>query len=240
MTHFVSGSKKRNSGKRLRQPLLPSIALYRAGFSLSAIRHSATPSPIFIYKNSGGGLCTRPIKNYVCPADPGVTWSGLALQWTRSRNKWAAGCYAANVQVFGTVSNPIIGTVSSYQGSSRIPTSFPDGLSQTILFAEKYASCGEGGSLWDEWNLARPYSLWMPLLADSLGRGGVAAGPGALFQVKPTLFACNPALAQTSHNGGIQVSLGDGSVRIVNSGVNGTTWWAAFTPSAGDILGGDW
>lgn len=78
----------------------------------------------------------------------------------------------------------------------------------------------------------------MPLLADSLGRGGAALGPGAMFQVKPTLSACHPALARTAHNGGIQVGLGDGSVRIVNSGVSGTTWWAAFTPSAGDILDG--
>jgi hypothetical protein len=42
------------------------------------------------------------------------------------------------------------------------------------------------------------------------------------------------------HTGGIQVGLGDGSVRMVSPGVSTATWWFALTPNAGDILGSDW
>lgn len=188
------------------------------------------------------GVCTHPIKVYVCPADPGVTSAGFAAHGPRGQTDWGAGCFAANVQVFGTVANPTSGSVSSYQGCARIPATFQDGTSQTILFAEKYASCGKGGSVWDQWDPA-PTGIdfpWMPLLADQLGRGYGAVGPGSLFQLRPNASLCNPALAQTAHTGGIQVGLGDGSVRTVNQGVSGTTWWAALTPSAGDLLGSDW
>jgi prepilin-type processing-associated H-X9-DG protein len=42
------------------------------------------------------------------------------------------------------------------------------------------------------------------------------------------------------HTGGIQVGMGDGSVRLVSQGVSAFTWGAAITPAAGDVLGNDW
>jgi hypothetical protein len=44
----------------------------------------------------------------------------------------------------------------------------------------------------------------------------------------------------TGHTGGIMVGMGDASVRLVAQGVSPTTWWYAWTPQAGDILGPDW
>jgi hypothetical protein len=38
----------------------------------------------------------------------------------------------------------------------------------------------------------------------------------------------------------MQVGMADGSVRGVNSGVSGNTWWAALTPNGGETLGPDW
>jgi prepilin-type N-terminal cleavage/methylation domain-containing protein len=199
------------------------------------------------YQASNGGLPTHPLKNYVCPSDPSATSDGKAVQGPLGQSAtWAAGCYAANVQVLGIIGNSITGAVSSYQGCARIPASFTDGTSQTILFAEKYAVCGKSGSLWDAYDIGKGgvTSDWRPLLADSLNWGPGAVGPGAKFQLKPNPFmspaVCNPALAQSAHNGGIVVCLSDASVRFVSSGVSGTTWWAALTPSAGDLPGADW
>ncbi len=204
-------------------------------------KSSATPPPpLPTYFQSGHAVWTHAVKTYFCPADPTARAPGMALQGPRGETNWGAACYGANAQVFGTISNAATGSVANYQGHACLPASFSDGMSQTVLFAEKYASCGNGGSAWGEWDLASPYVLWMPLLADSLGRGSGAVGPGALFQVKPTASACNPALAQTGHTGGILVCLGDASVRIVNTGVSGATWWAAFTPAASDLLAADW
>jgi hypothetical protein len=47
-------------------------------------------------------------------------------------------------------------------------------------------------------------------------------------------------LGVSPHTGGIQVGLGDGSVRFVSQGVSSTTWWFAITPNRGDVLGADW
>lgn len=204
---------------------------------------STLPFPPSWRDSSFGGLSTTPLKIYVCPSDPTVLSPGLAARGPLGQaDRWAAGCYAANVQVFGVVGNSLTGTVLTYQGFSRIPASFTDGTSQTILFAEKYASCGRGGSLWDAYDSAPPGVTfpYQPLLANQFAFGNAAVGPGSLFQLRPNSSVCNPAVAQTAHSGGIQVGLADGSVRNVNSGVSGATWWAAFTPAAGDLLGSDW
>jgi prepilin-type processing-associated H-X9-DG protein len=42
------------------------------------------------------------------------------------------------------------------------------------------------------------------------------------------------------HTGGINVGMGDGSVRFVAQGVSPTTWWYACTPQGGEVLGPDW
>src|SRR5207253_476484 len=89
-----------------------------------------------------GGNWHTVVKPYLCPSDPGV-FNGTATAGPAA-GPWGAACYAANVQAFGDISNPAAGTVNSYQGAARFSTSFPDGTSQTILFAEKYASCGTG------------------------------------------------------------------------------------------------
>jgi hypothetical protein len=36
------------------------------------------------------------------------------------------------------------------------------------------------------------------------------------------------------------VCLGDGSIRMVSSGISGDTWWGALTPAGGEVLGSDW
>ncbi|HEY7424932.1 MAG TPA: DUF1559 domain-containing protein [Gemmataceae bacterium] len=207
-------------------------------YQKSAIPPPPSPNPTY---RSSFGVWKNPIKTYVCPADPTTAPGGMVANPPAALSNMAAGCYGANVQVFGVVANAATGTVSSYQGSASFPASFLDGTSQTILFAEKYASCGtSGGSGWGEYVTTSPNSQWLPLLADQLGKGNGAVGPGSLFQVLPDKSTCIPDLAQTAHSGGIVVCMGDASVRIVNSGVSGDTWWAVFTPVAGDLPGADW
>jgi hypothetical protein len=36
------------------------------------------------------------------------------------------------------------------------------------------------------------------------------------------------------------VCLADGSVRALAPSMSNTTWWAAVTPSGGEVLGSDW
>jgi prepilin-type N-terminal cleavage/methylation domain-containing protein len=154
---------------------------------------------------------------YVCPSDPSTPIT-----------PWAVSNYAANYQVFA------LSAPDGWQGSASLARSIPDGLSNTILFAERYYGCTEGGgSYWAIGNYKVPH---MAMFARDV------TGPASLFQTMPTPWttACNPALAQTPHTGAMVVALADGSVRSLSPGLSGATWWAACTPMGGEVLGADW
>jgi hypothetical protein len=116
---------------------------------------------------------------------------------------------------------------ASWQATPSIPHTFADGTSNTLLFAEKYARCGEGGSLWGRAEM----DLWQPAFA---------AWSKAPFQARPSAAECDPRRASTPFAAGMQVALADASVRTVAAAVSPQTWWAACTPAEGEILGNDW
>jgi hypothetical protein len=188
-------------------------------------------------------------KNFLCPSEASGPDEGL---WARGGvanevGTWGFANYAANFQVFGT---PGAGNNANANMNSpgHLVAVLSDGTSNTILFAEKYRRCGNNGSLWGHgsWNVP-----WMSLFAYGSANGATGytsnanpagvVGAASKFQVQPNPWAtaCNPSLAQGPHTGGIIVGLGDGSVRFLSAGVSGTTWWAACTPSQGDLLGSD-
>jgi prepilin-type N-terminal cleavage/methylation domain-containing protein len=191
----------------------------------------------------------KPIKTYICPSDPSIPANGLGANvyvggWSDNPSLCS---YASNAQVFATVDvNGNIISPSLWEGSARIPASFPDGTSNTILFAEKYGVCGRyqnsggnpagsGGTVWNWWSTdsaAPAFAAW----------GGGSVGPASKFQVQPSPYQtnCNPYLTATAHTGGMQVCLGDASVRTLNPGLSSATWWYACTPAGGETLGSDW
>jgi Protein of unknown function (DUF1559) len=150
------------------------------------------------------------------------------------------------------------------QGKTRIVADILDGTSNTILHAEKYARCSnttmaspfrDGGTAWAyctalvfPWQpppMNLPGKAFQPGFAiQALANLGApnAIGAGSIFQVQPTPFLgnCDPTRAATSHAGGMLVGLADGSVRTLPPSLSGATWWAAVTPSCGDVLGSDW
>jgi prepilin-type N-terminal cleavage/methylation domain-containing protein len=184
-----------------------------------------------------GPIVSTPIKTFACPSDPnygnGQAWGG----------GWSFGSYAGNYQVFGKPND------GSWDGAAKIPATFGDGTSNTIVFAEKYSLCGPTGSLWGHGSWE---NNWIPNFAYGNSQGTVGyqsgwigpgkVGPGSKFQIAPNPYqtACDPALAQCNHTAVMQVGLGDGSVRGLSSAISGVTWWYACTPSGGEVLGSDW
>jgi prepilin-type N-terminal cleavage/methylation domain-containing protein len=156
------------------------------------------------------------IPTYRCPSDP-----------SPANPHWAVANYGLNSQVFSMYA------VDGWQGSARLPASVPDGLSNTIFFAEKYNQCRKGGSVWAIGNYNVP---WMAMFARQV------TGPASKFQVTPDPWdqVCDWRLAQTPHSGGILVGLGDGSVRSLAATMSGRTWWEACTPDGAETLGNDW
>jgi hypothetical protein len=81
-----------------------------------------------------------------------------------------------------------------------------------------------------------------------ISAGGFTVSPP--FQIAPTQTGgtdpCKPldagsgAYAQGYSTAGIQVALGDGSVRMVSPSISAKTWGQACHPSDGNILGTDW
>jgi prepilin-type N-terminal cleavage/methylation domain-containing protein len=152
------------------------------------------------------------LKVFLSPADPTnpnglvrITGSSVPI----NNGLWATASYSYNPLVFRTVCG----------GLGR---SFPDGLSNTLVFTEKLQVCGSTMVVSNYWfgshvgnSAAR---LWAPVLPGSelLGPAGQFAGADfvpANLGVGPA--QCNPLVPSGAHAGGILVGLGDGSVRFI-------------------------
>ena len=124
------------------------------------------------------------------------------------------------------------------------PAGYKDGTTQTIMFAEQY-------SKWSQWGYNRDwpsgsitwfygfnqtynwnYSNWTYTITN------VPSNPP--FQIAPKQADVQLDMAQAYSTAGLQVGLGDASVRTVSAGTSGVTFMAACTPSNNDVLGSDW
>jgi prepilin-type N-terminal cleavage/methylation domain-containing protein len=192
-----------------------------------------------------GGQYMVPVKTYICPSDPGVI-NGMSQTVNGGANGFAVGCYGANYLVFG---NPAAsgGDYFLVQGKSKLPASVPDGLSNTVFFGEVYGTCSlsrdpangaSAAALWADSTLP-----WRPIMCHNTPSKNVNPGyaPCLMFQVQPVpLGGCDPSRAQSGHTSGMNVGLGDGSVRFVSQGVSAATWAIVCDPRDGNTPGSDW
>lgn len=181
-------------------------------------------------------------KTYVCPSDATRSFasniSGSTLE--------SFGSYAVNGHVFGTVTTTVRGGVPTshsfnWVGYKQIPSDFPDGTSNTILWTEKVAVCsnaasGNGGTRW----AARGQGAWMSTVGDVEGTGEHLAPTLKVQAGIGDPATCDWFNPSSSHPNGIQVSLGDGSVRHISSSVSQLTFNIALVPNDGIPLGTDW
>jgi len=241
--------------------LLPYVEqdnLYRS--ALGSVTFPAPDGPTTVYYPGNNAVYSRSVPIFLCPSDPSVSSGGVV---SVAGVSFGASCYAFNALVVAENDITSAPFKTNPQGKTCIPADVPDGLSNTILHAEKYARCTnsilppqfqDGGSAW-AYGGAAPFS-WLPppmgpparafgagFCIPGLANQGApyAIGPQSRFQVQPTPFlgSCDPTRAATAH-AGIQVGLVDGSVRTLAPGLSGATWAAAVTRAGGEVLGSDW
>jgi prepilin-type N-terminal cleavage/methylation domain-containing protein len=204
----------------------------------------------------GGGNWLRQtqIKVYRCPADYTL---GNGLDWQPGDSS-----YGGNFLVFGGFQNA--NSNSNWNAKATFASSFSDGTSNTIMFAEKLSRCdgpnGLGGTWWmrgvyfgaqsaagtgsDD---SYPGDRLSAVFGGGVGIDGTVffQGTASKFQVMPTPFmnnttpGCDHRMASTPHINMV-AGLADGSVRNVSATITPTTWAAVLTPSSNELLGTDW
>jgi prepilin-type N-terminal cleavage/methylation domain-containing protein len=189
------------------------------------------------------------VKTLLCPSDPTVPGDGLIPAGVNSGIiNWAVSSYADNVLVFTPTPKSLV-------------SAMPNGTSNTVMLAERYAECtaintNKGSSYYVYWAYiqASPYDEqaasgfgWTtaapPPYKFSGGDPGTDLSFGnVIFQVRPTVASCQNLTCQTGHSGGMQVGIGDGSVRTVSPSISVQTWRTACNDPAyaGKVLGSDW
>jgi prepilin-type N-terminal cleavage/methylation domain-containing protein/prepilin-type processing-associated H-X9-DG protein len=222
------------------------------------------------------------VKTFTCPSDPSFN-GGLAKNIPGTPNPnaangqpWAVGSIAANGPAFArytasTCGGPQYGVKVSDQltlqsgfdgchqmklvpgDRRRLVSDYTDGLSNTIMFAEKLANCFNplssyyyaASTAWgfrDTNNAERwPAISYDPFVQTAWSEMGDTKGPKPL----PSLNAwnggdCYGRRSSSAHPSGVNVALADGSTRNVSYAVGTTTWWHASTPANGAVLGSDW
>ena len=174
------------------------------------------------------------IPTYCCPDEPMSNPNGTTQATAGKADECAYGNYGANFLVFGVTTG---GNQGSFEGTATF-ASISDGLSNTLFIAERYGTCGTGGSpdtagasLWSDSN-----NPWEPGFCRNLD---TTVTPSvyrcSLFQAAPDpLTECNVDLAQSPHSGGMNVGVGDGGVRFVQGTVNKSIWQNLCDPNDGN------
>jgi prepilin-type N-terminal cleavage/methylation domain-containing protein/prepilin-type processing-associated H-X9-DG protein len=199
----------------------------------------------------GGGLppgqgytqINQVVKSYLCPSDPTASNGHGYGNWA------AVGSYVYNGILFP----------ADWVGYSKFPASVQDGTSNTIFMTETYAGTNYNADQtlwwWDYNSFHTPPSAngdcgglnyygvpqanpdqWKPLIRPLPTYCATTTQPWT-WGGSVSVCMCR---AVSPHTGGINVGLGDGSVRFLNQGVSGVTFFAATTPAGGEVLGNDW
>lgn len=176
-----------------------------------------------------------PPKLFLCPSDPSGPKVGVNNAFSYD-GSYPAINYNANYQLFST-------------GGAVIPEACPDGASMTGMLYERYSFACNATSYTPMWsygypNYNGPIAYWDATNGKNAAAAVAPAVPGLwkLFQAQPpyNTAACDVYTTQGLHTPGINVLMGDASVKLVAPSVSNTTWSAAVTPNGRDVVGKDW
>ena len=214
-------------------PGLDQAPLYnRANFS-SCFGCTVSPG------NPSYEISSPAIPMMLCPSDVDV---GLAI------NIYRRGNYAANTGIgpLHSVSDPNDSTRTAIgpftMNSSKKMKDFMDGTTNTIIVAELLKSPGDdfrGVMHYPEGPLYQHDQTPNSSVPDQFRSGLCVSIPRAPCTGTYTAWNNRSIVlaARSLHVGGVQVLLGDGSVRFISNNLHAPTWQALSTPGMGEQLG---
>ena len=202
-----------------------------------------------LYRNLTGNS-NAVVSPYLAPSDPFNTDPAGRLNF--AGNIRLFGARLTNANTVGTaVTPPTAGAVLSGLTLGR----FPDGTTNTIMLATRFADCNNSYSTGATATTAAGGTTWLGHPGSVNGGffgAGTAMGPAArgtasdntlMFQVAPTNLLCNGAASIYGHafgTGGLGVALADGSVRNIRGDMTPLTYQRALCPADGGILDATW
>ena len=236
-------------------PFLEQDNLYKSTVATGPNPMGENPGPNQPYYSGASGVGApsfvgaHSLKGFICPSDPSVpsgTYTDVIFNYS-----WAASSYSGNCMVFAVLPDPVQPTtVTSWQGAEPYSGVLPgwhvqhDPVRREIRRLRIEPACPAKG---------QPVGLLaLPGLSQRRHRArllSVLRHPHDQRQPhRPPVDLSGAAHARelrsvapsSAHTGGMNVALADGSVRFLSASMSGTTWWAAVTPSGGEVLGGDW
>jgi hypothetical protein len=173
----------------------------------------------------------------------------LGATSTFAADQWAISNYAANYLAFG---DPL---TANPEGPVRL-AQLTDGTSNTLLFGEKYGTCGITGNaddgstyatLWANSNEVFRPGLCMYRNGTDLTRYRPDTVPSNFNPYNPQckpfqgsvdwVGACDFERGQALHADSMNVCLGDGSVRVLSATIDAVFWGNLSDPRDGEILG---
>jgi len=220
-------------------PTVPPNPDWNPPNTLTALLPYVEQQALFVFVTEGtwsGDVPDRCPPVYRNPLDPSISTYPPMLSGGRELTS-----YVCNAQVF--VGRP---------DQRKLPASFPDGASNTLLFTEQYGwNCRgtmfvyvNGGAQPRSLNDRNPFAN-LPgqaraTFADLECADFHPVATGKTFQAAPALAKCDPRMPNSTTSAGLQTAQADGSVRILAPTISPATFWAAITPSGGEVLQLDW
>jgi prepilin-type N-terminal cleavage/methylation domain-containing protein len=229
-------------------PYLEYVGVFELGY-----RSSVTPPDYYSgFDNGLGGgkrVWEQPLKIFQCPSDPTMPSTGIV-------DGHGGTSYAGNFWVFAKPKLTVVyHDPGQWANFPKLPESFGDGSSQTIIFTEmaaKPASFNDSGAqsaiYHDSWKpnsygklavypTANCQSAFIAVYNRRNADGTAEGNP--LPQTVTDINLIDPLRPYSGHSGGLNVLMGDVSVKFVTTTVTLPTWWAAVTPAKKDVIGGD-
>jgi hypothetical protein len=208
------------------------------------------------------------VKTYQAPGDPtmpsnGQTWccgqqgtgrgaTSYAANWHAIRGGWGEDWQSGGVMKFASITDGLAYTVFFAERYAICGLSSGNTGTQFVehIWSEDGQSAGPTAWHYNGDNTWFAPSFWCNVpVKPVFPQNNLTNWPWSvmpLFQVRPQVNAsianggCNPELVQGLSQSGIQVAMGDGSVRNVANNVSQQTWGRAIDPTDGGVLGTDW